>query len=775
MKPAKETYVVLCLLILIAIACEPVTAVPTGMTSPLPTNTPIPPTNTSLPEPSPTETLSPVEKEFVIPTMQDDYVDTPTPIATPEFERLAVELKDLSEQDFLDLIYEMNRYSYQNYPSLYGDWWTDSGFVGSQESVALAIQEYLYRFPESPYADRLRWQLAFINSIGYDVLPGNEYDDSWIVSELQKAFDEGTASPNQLENVLDKFWFAIAYVQPIENLFADGKTGMLYVIAPQVWAEEEDDPKSPDYFQHGGLFIVVREVQFDKFQVILLKNAWKFSFSDSSIYEVSDHNQNDVPEIALYIGAHSGTMCGGNLLIYEWKSDTFVELTKSKIQRRDCGEDLEYSVVDNVPAITYHGFMPRRTEQYVWDGEYYRFEGYESTSLMDKWWSAGSFSEEAEAIEALLSPGNIEALSPSQFDFLRFRLGIVYALNSDPAQVKRVLQDLVDHPVDGTRTIYSDFAKNFLRYYSDDKSLLLACRKSRDFFDTVTSSSEVEDELFGISLDFIFGPGLLQCLDQDVFELLTARIPVTVENVPAELRNYGASLYYAEKQDVNLDGITEEWLITFNNGIFVMAPNGNRYEAIHLGNFWYDENAYRYSTVEMNIERWMGIQDPILTVRTDQELSILSIGEGYNSTELGSDFDVKNAVFSSQNMWPEYQVFFRKPKPTEDYYGVPWSGYRWDSDHQKFREDLIEYTLFIERDPEKALDISQVVTPVLMDWRDLDSVDYWLPRYFYLCGLAYELSSETHNAAEIYWQIWHDFPESPYALMARYKLESVSP
>jgi hypothetical protein len=774
MKPAKKTCTVLCLVVLIAVSCGPVTAVPAA-TKIIPTTTIIPPTHTSLPEPSATATQSPVEKEFVIPTMQNDYVDTPTPIATPKFEKLAVELRDLSEQDFLNLIYEMNRYSYQNYPSLYGDWWTDSGFVGSQESVALAIQEYLYRFPQSPNADRLHWQLAFINSIGYDALPGNEYDDDWIVSELQKALDEGTASPDQLENVLDKFWFDIAYEQPIENLFADGKTGLLYVIAPQVWAEEEDDPKSPDYFQHGGLFVVVREVRFDEFQVILLKNAWRFSFSDSSIYEVSDHNQNGVPEIALYIGAHSGTICGGNLLIYEWNNDTFVELTKSNIYRRDCGEDFEYSAVDNVPSVAYRGFMPSRTEHYIWNGKYYEFEGYESTSLVDQWWSARSFPEEAETIEALLSSSNREGLSPSQFDFLRFRLGIVYALNSDPAQVKRVLQDLVDHPMDETRTIYSDFAKNFLRYYSDDKSLLLACRKSHEFFDTVTDSSEDENELFGISLDFIFGPGLLRCFDQDVFELLTARIPVTVENVPAELPTYGVNLYYAEKKDVNLDGITNEWLIAFDNGIFVVAPNGNRYQAVNLGEFWYDEDAYQYSTVEINIEHWMGIEDPILTVRTDRELSILSIGDGYNSTELGSDFDVKKVLFPSQNTRPEYQVFFIKPDPGEDYYGVPWSGYRWDFDHQEFREDLIEYTLFTERDQEKALEISHEVTPVLMDWRDLDTVDYWLPRYFYLCGLAYEFSSDTHKAAEIYWQTWHDFPESPYALMARYKLESVSP
>jgi hypothetical protein len=418
--------------------------------------------------------------------------------------------------------------------------------------------------------------------------------------------------------------------------------------------------------------------------------------------------------------------------------------------------------------------MPRRAEQYVWDGEYYEFSRYESASLADKWWAARSFAEEAEIIEALLSAGNSEGFSPAQVDFLRFRLGIVYALNSGPPQAERVLQELVDHPADETRTVYSDFANNFLRYYSDDKSLLLACRKSRELFDTVTHSSDDEDELFGISLDFIFGPGLLQCFDQDVFELLTAKIPVTVENVPSELRNYGAILYYAEKQDVNLDGITEEWLITFDNSVFVVVPNGNQYEAVNIGNFWYDESAYQYSTVEINIENWMGFQDPILTVRTDRELSILNIGDGYNSTELGSDFEVKSVVFSSQSLWPEYQVFFLTPEPGEDYYGVPWSGYRWDSDHQKFRDDLIEYKLFVEHNPQEAVVLADQILPLLEEWKNIPDVRWWMPYRYYLIGLSYELLADQGKAAQIYWQLWHDFPDSHYARLAEFKLERIT-
>jgi hypothetical protein len=41
----------------------------------------------------------------------------------------------------------------------------------------------------------------------------------------------------------------------------------------------------------------------------------------------------------------------------------------------------------------------------------------------------------------------------------------------------------------------------------------------------------------------------------------------------------------------------------------------------------------------------------------------------------------------------------------------------------------------------------------------------------YLLGLAYELAGEVDRAAETYWILWRDHPESPYALMARAKIE----
>ena len=132
------------------------------------------------------------------------------------------------------------------------------------------------------------------------------------------------------------------------------------------------------------------------------------------------------------------------------------------------------------------------------------------------------------------------------------------------------------------------------------------------------------------------------------------------------------------------------------------------------------------------------------------------------------------AFFSSQSLWPEYQVFFLTPEPGEDYYGVPWSGYRWDSDHQKFRDDLIEYKLFVEHNPQEAVVLADQILPLLEEWKNIPDVRWWMPYRYYLIGLSYELLADQGKAAQIYWQLWHDFPDSHYARLAEFKLERIT-
>src|SRR4030095_4268378 len=104
----------------------------------------------------------------------------------------------------------------------------------------------------------------------------------------------------------------------------------------------------------------------------------------------------------------------------------------------------------------------------------------------------------------------------------------------------------------------------------------------------------------------------------------------------------------------------------------------------------------------------------------------------------------------------------------------PWAGYRWDANENEFKDDLLEYDLFILHDPNEALKIANQLLLSLDEWpKDYES--YLFPYTYYVVGLTYELSGDQQKAAQVYWEIWHDFPASPFAVLAKYKLVKVEP
>ena len=165
---------------------------------------------------------------------------------------------------------------------------------------------------------------------------------------MQRRLNQEETTPDHLENILRQYSFTVGYFQTVQNLFGDGKPGWLYWIDPQV---------SEDYSLGGGLIIAIREVETGKFRIVNLSSS---PGSDSSVFKVDDHNKNGIPEIALYLGIHSGTLCQGRLMIYEWREDGFDELTDGNLERNDCNDDFEYAETNGIPAIYYWDLIPRR-------------------------------------------------------------------------------------------------------------------------------------------------------------------------------------------------------------------------------------------------------------------------------------------------------------------------------------------------------------------------------------------------------------------------------
>jgi len=171
-------------------------------------------------------------------------------------------------------------------------------------------------------------------------------------------------------------------------------------------------------------------------------------------------------------------------------------------------------------------------------------------------------------------------------------------------------------------------------------------------------------------------------------------------------------------------------------------------------------------------------------------LSVLSLESGPALIDYRSSMSVGTSYsFVSINDEPAIKVFYAYPP---NY----WEVYQWNGADEQF-EVIDMYRTNREQQEYQAIQGSQLVlskdgnqaqiTESLKQYLSLHTevcAEYdWmcqsrvrnLPWLWYMLGLAYELEGMADQAVKTYWQLWHDYPESPYAIMAQYKLELIQP
>jgi len=732
-------------------------------------------------EPLPTPTFSQIDRLFTLPTEGPILFGVPAPVILPlPAPPGSRGLRPLSEQQSFELLQETAVDASENYPPG-ADRYDEARYVASQRPVALAIQEYLYRFPDSDDADRLKWQLAFINAIMDDELPGNPYGVAWMARELGRRLNEGEAPPYAIEGILDQYWFNAVISRIVEDLFGAGTMGWVYQIVPQIWFDD-----SFDTFR-GGLFIAIHETQPQRYEVIVLKQAWNFIFGTSHVFDISDHNRNGIPEIALEIGSHSGTMCGGRLLVYEWQESSFMELTDGAIRYRDCTEFFEYTEYEGTPAVIYPGLFPAvRREVYLWDGERYRYSHLADATPLQSWriyseTNRLGYENDPAILQEALESGEAEEYGAAYPDYLRLRLGIAYALYSRPEPARHTLQGLIERSVDSTRPMLPDLARTFLADYSGDASLYAACREVNRTYNGILEpyrryGSDAEaDEAFKDHFNFplsrfeLYVPHL--CDEQAALSLAVGTLRAGGEDFPEALRSIGVVPDALERVDVDLDGITEWVLVIGGDRAYLTYEDGLTYRITEIPAWLASDFAPQ--TFQVSLEAWQGFPDTILAVRSGEELSIVRAEDRFEMVELFDDFAVRSFQSLEQEASPQFLVYYLEPASEEIYFHPPLLGFRWDEDRNSFQPDLLEYALFTQQDPKKAAQIAQEFLPLLEEWKDYGEYSRDLLAYeYYLAGLSYELSGDLEGAAEIYMQLWSRYPGSPYARMAKYKLEA---
>ena len=335
-----------------------------------------------------------------------------------------------------------------------------------------------------------------------------------------------------------------------------------------------------------------------------------------------------------------------------------------------------------------------------------------------------SYADEIELLKQVMASGTEYA------DFLRYRLGIVYALELQSSEAITELQDLISSPADKTRKILPAMAKKFLESYTGDASIYEACRQSRNVYDKALApylksngfpNQKFDNNPVGFGLVDYYDFDPLVCNKVDAFKLLVNSIPSAVDNLPSELRKRSVDVSYSQEIDARLFDKPNGWLIVFGgDNLFLVFPDAAHYQAKRLDAFetWAKVDC---SSIQVSVERFNGQQNPFFIIQCKQDFAISEIDERYNSKSVLDTIYVTNYKISDQTASPQLQVYYSEPKSALNYPDHPWDGYRWNAGKKEFENDLLEYNLFIAHDSKKSVEVAEMLLPLLDRWKKIST------------------------------------------------------
>lgn len=807
---------------------------PTASPFPTRTRTPTPthrPTNTHKPTFTPslstTVTETPVFPIGWQPAWQNESV-TYIPTSLPEKPVAEFRLKPWSEQDAIDLVRLMDIYAYsQDQPALSESRYD---YQAALPPVKLSIQEALHRFPDGAYADMLDWHLALTNA-----WMNNPASNSWLFNEIQTALNNAVTTPQDLDNFIMLHGFRIELLFPeswnsscfsnipdanqdtskairslsVSNLFGDKSEGQIFWLTTDGFHGED------------GVYFALRRDDHGKYIIYPVLSAWDFALGDDHIICVSDHTKDGIPEIIIPVGRLSGLSCNGYLHVYQWRNDHFEDLTRGAIRSCESSWDYISQNGDSYDVIE-AGVLTGETNLYAWYGDWYEqvdswYVDYSLVEIIEKDITHGDYYSATQFIEQKIrswSASDTNERGASYPDYLRFQLGMVYALQSKVGDAKKEFQQLIDDPTNPTVTAIPQAAQAFLAQYNDDTDVYRACQSALESMEKTIASyrgengqldREVVKEVWGYVEENDRSVPI--CELDEAFPLLVRTLGISLIADPlTALRQAGVTIPYSAKADVNGDGL-EDWIevvIKPKSGdeaevaSWVLLNTGQSLTPLPVLPYFkqYDAPDKASALADFRIDTVMNAinQAPLTFLQTGDYLYTFQIGQKgdhYQIIKLFQDKQLKNYSILQDSNPLTFRIWY-----TVDQYTPEWAQYRWDPVSNKF-QSVEEQLSAPQRSYYGPTDSAILAEEMLLNWKPAEAISLlknvfalpageneggcfaydptWYcmdrPRLHYLLGLAYELTGDQADAVQTYWQLWHDYPGSPYALMARAKLE----
>jgi len=582
----------------------------------------------------------------------------------------------------------------------------------------------------------------------------------------------------------------------------------------------------------GWDFFVVRENADGSYAVFALYPEWKRNWWNDETFQITDLNGNGREEITItYEGWGSGFthFCEEELFVYEWDGQTFHNLISTPLNvfaNTDYGNCLGFSfnpdtagrklIRTGISKGNYcDDFLYMEPLSYRWNGEGFvplaksipvpPSERKPDICTID--WALAAGMNNDSALKLLAAavtdwPEDAEEVwGPAAHDYFKMKLATWYLGRGQVQRGIDLLTQLRDAPAAPDFQFASQIATIFLETY-ETKGIYQAVSAVDSFYEKAEESvcsiawcdTEEMRKQWGFAEPLWGEFGYRSQFDGD-FQSIDAlsldlnRNPLaSLEDFQNRLKEIGLIPAWVGEADADGQGQLD-WLVDLNSSQILFLRNNGRITRVNL------DSIYEYGEGENRTHRWHTFQ----TSPKAPVINIYQVGTEIFAFHLLQDKGPYQVVFDLDSS--EYSLTYNSDRVEvrewlvqEGKLIVQYDGsegvYIWDDAAGRlapigYSPELVEENIsqaeraiYIEDDPSQAIEIltnllkGRVVENYAWAWYEgYTNPPRVRPYAEYLLGLAYERAGNPDNAAQAYWQLWRDFPSSPYSLAAQRKLE----
>ena len=634
-------------------------------------------------------------------------------------------------------------------------------------------RETATRFPRAAREADLFWEMALNNVNGY--ISSGKVD--YFLQAVETELNSGEVEAPSLQEHLKQRGFEASATYPAVNLFGDGRSATVFhVIAG---------------YDGASMVLILTGSLIGEYRLLSVQEHWTSLWHQDEGVVVTDRNGNGQPEIQVIdtsygTGLSIGT-CVSQLSLHEWRGlypeGRFVNLARSIAYvgisgDGECYKDFwefsppEANGVQHIISVMRRragGYSSPCTDYelrtiYAWTGSVYEWDGETANmpSASDPPWCAvlwadwaGGLNDKAVVlVNAWLQtwPTEIDKLlGPSAQDYFRLKLGTWYALRGETERAQTILRMVRDYPAYPESTIASQMAGAYLENYEAGLNPVGACGA---VYRTI-ENAQLEIPPSG-GLESAQGWPYNVCdLEISFQKTIFTFTPHDIPELINWLGTHQVAVWVVKQADLNDDGV-EDWVALLKMPasrawrLWALIRDEKGLNAIIAQDYFWPKESF--SATLMHLQPYP--DSPHINIFTlDNNTAAFQIIERQGKLHA--------TPFPLSELPAKYQPM---PSPAEK---------------QDQTIERIEQALFDSDNAPEALGPLQSLLAgdiIEFDYSPgSDEPDRVRPRLFYLLGLAYELSSNAREAVQAYWQLWHDYPDNPYTLMARRKLEAITP